>query len=126
MACGGDIVGLTVGKYGEIRQITIMVKQEVKFDGTFRLTKVSSWEQTKAKIDGGRVQTEEFILETKLFLFTGTLLATDIQDMEEQSNKKFIGTMRIRIGKSALGRSLAQTQMIELTTSDGQTITNLT
>jgi hypothetical protein len=125
MASGGDVGSLAIGDHSEVGQIAVVIQQQVKLNGTFGLTEVSPRKQAKTEVDGGGVEAEQLILEAKLLLFARALAAAEVPQMKESILIKLPGTVGIGVGKCALGRGSAQSQVTELAAGDGQSVADL-
>ena len=125
MASGDYIGSLAVSDYGKVWQVTIVVKQQVELDGAFGLTKVCPGKQAETEVDGGRIKAEQLVLEAKLLLFTRALTIAKIPQVKEGILIKLPGTVSVGIGKGALCRSSAQSQVTELATGDSQSVADL-
>ena len=122
MAGSGNVGSLTVCDHGEVRQIAVMVQEQVELNSSFGLTKVGPGKQAQTKVDGGGVEAKQPVLETKLPLFAWAIAATEVAQMKEGVLVKPPGAMGIGIGKCASGGSGTQPQMGELAAGDGQSI----
>ena len=58
MAGGSDIGSLAIGDHGEVRQIAVVIQEQVELDGAFGLTEVSPGKQAETKVDGRGVEAE--------------------------------------------------------------------
>jgi len=125
MAGGGDISSLAIGDHGEVRQIAVVVKQQVELNGAFGLTEVSPRKQAETEVDDGGVEAEQPVPEAKHLLFTRAVAAAEVSQMKEGILIELPGTVGIGIGKRALGGGGAQSQVTELTAGDGQSVTDL-
>jgi hypothetical protein len=125
MVGGSDIGSLAIGDEGEVRQIAVVVKEQMELNGALGLTKISPGKQAEAEVDGARVEAEQFVLETELILFARALAAAEVPQMEEGILIKLPGTVDIGVGKRALGGGGAQSQVAELTAGDGQSVADL-
>jgi len=125
MASGSDIGSLAIGDQGEVRQIAVVIQQQVELNGAFGLTEISPRKQAQAKVNGGGVEAEEPVPEAKLLLFARALTAAKVPQMKESILIKLPGTVGIGIGKCALGGGGAQSQVTELAAGDGQPVADL-
>ena len=125
MTSHSNIGRLGIGDHSEIRQITIMIQEEMELDGTLGLTEVSPGEKAETKVNGGGIKAEQSVFETEFPLLSGALVAEQVTQMKEDFLIQLPGAMGIGVGKSALGRSSAQSQMAELATGDGQAVADL-
>jgi len=78
MASSDDIGSLAIGDQGEVRQIAIVIQQQVELNGAFGLTEVSPGKQAETEVDCGGVEAEQLVLEAKLLLFTSVLAAAEV------------------------------------------------
>ena len=78
MVCGGDIGSLTISYHGKVRQIAVVIQQQVELNGTFGLTEVSPGKQAETKVDGSRIEAEQLILEAEFSLLAGALAAAEV------------------------------------------------
>jgi len=125
MSSGVDIDSFAIGDHGEVRQIAIVIKQQVELNGALGLTEVCPRKQAETEVDGGRVEAEQFVLEAKLLLFARALAAAEVPQVKEGILIKLPGTVGIGVGKRTLGRSGAQSQVTELAAGDGQSVADL-
>ncbi len=122
----GDYIGsLTISDYGKVWQIAIVVKQQVELNGALGLAEVCPGKQAEAEVDGSRIKTEQLVLEAKLLLFTRALTIAKVPQVKEGILIKLPGTVSVGIGKGALCRGGAQSQVTELATGDGQSVADL-
>ncbi len=125
MTSGDDIVSLTVSDHGEVRHIAVVVQQYMKLYSAFGLAEFSPGKEAQTRIYGSGIEAEQFIPEAKFPLLSGILVAKQVIQTKENVLIKLPGSMGIRIGKCTLGKSTSrQSQMIELATSDIQTISD--
>ena len=125
MASGDDIGSLAISDHGEVRQIAVVVQQQVKLNGTFGLTEISPGKQAEAEVDGGGIEAEQLVLEAKSLLFTGTLTTAKVSQMKESILIELPGTVGIGIGKRASGGGSTQSQVTELAAGDGKPVADL-
>ena len=125
MASGDDIGSLAIGDHGEVRQIAVVVQQQVELNGDFGLTEISPRKHAQTEVDGGGVDTEQLVLEAKLLLFTRTLATAEIPQMKEGILIKLPGSVGIGVGKCAPGGGGEQSQVTELAAGDGQAVADL-
>jgi hypothetical protein len=125
MAGSDDIGSLAFGDHREVRQIAVVVKEQVELNGTLRLTEISPRKQTETEVHGSRVEAEQFVLEAELLLFTRALTATEVPQMKEGILIELPGTVSVGVGKCALGRCGTQSQVAELAAGDGQSVADL-
>ena len=57
IACGSDIGSLPISDHREIRQIAIVVQEQMEFNSAFGLTEVGPWKQTQTKVHCGGIET---------------------------------------------------------------------
>jgi hypothetical protein len=125
MASGDNIGSLAIGDHGEVRQITVVVKQQVELNGTLGLTEVCPGKQAQAKVDGGRVEAEQLVLEAKSLLFTRALAAAEVPQVKEGILIKLPRAVGVGVRKGAPGGGGAQSQVTELAAGDGQSVPDL-
>ena len=104
----GDIGSLAIGDHSEVRQISVVVQQEVDLNGAFGLTEIRPWKQAETEVDSGGVEAEQLVLEAELLIFAGALAAAEVPQMEKGILIKLPGTVGIGVGERALGRGGAQ------------------
>jgi len=121
----GDIGGLAIGDHGEVRQIAIVVKEQMELNGALGLAEISPGKHAETEVDYGGIEAEQLILEAKLFLFTGALAVAEISQMEEGILVKLPWSMGAGVGKRALGGGNAQSQVTKLAACDGQSVADL-
>jgi hypothetical protein len=83
MAGSDDVGSLAFGDHGEVRQIAVVVKEQVELNGALGLTEISPGKQPEAEVDGAGVEAEQFVLETELLLFAGALAAAEVPQVKE-------------------------------------------
>jgi len=123
--CGSDIGSLPISDHREIRQIAVVVQEQMEFNGPFGLTEVGPGKQAQTKVNCGGIETEQFVLETEFLLFDGALAAAEVSQMKEDVLIKFPGTVGINIGQCAFGRGGTQSQMTQFTAGYGKSVANL-
>ena len=57
MTGSDDIGSLAIGDHGEVRQITVVVKQQMELNGILGLTEGCSGKHAQTEVDSGRVDT---------------------------------------------------------------------
>ena len=57
-ASSGDIASLAIGDHGEVRQIAVVIQQQVELNGAFGLTEVSPGKQAKTEVNDAGVKAE--------------------------------------------------------------------
>ena len=122
----GNIGSLAVGNDGEIRQIAIVVEKHMELNTALGLAEVSPGEKAQAEVDSSGIEAQELVLETEFPLFARSLLMAKVSQMKEGLLIELPGTVRIRVGKRALGGGGAHPQMVEFPASYCQTSTDLT
>ena len=126
MAGSYDVGSLSFGDHREVRQIAVVVKEEMELNGALGLTEISPGKQAETEIHSGGVEAEQLVLEAELLLFAGALAAAEIPQMKESILIELPGTVGIGVGKCALGGGSTQSQVTELAAGDGQSIADLT
>jgi hypothetical protein len=125
MQFAGDlhIRHLSLAQDGKLRKVTIVVQEQVQFDRPLGPSEMGPVKDTQTQIDGGRVETEQFVLESE-FLHSRKLASTSVEQLNKQMLIKLPGTVLIRIGQggAAGGRD---TQVFQLPLTASQTPGNL-
>ena len=67
--CGSDIGSLPISDHREIRQIAVVVQEQMEFNGAFGLTEVGPGKQAQTKVHCGGIETEQLVLEAEFLLF---------------------------------------------------------
>jgi len=109
----------SLGDPGKRRQVAIMVQQKVQFDSPFGTPKFRPVKESHRKIDDGRIQAEQLILEPKLLL-SDKLLGTSLMELEKDPWVKFPRAMFIGIGQGGMSRS-CDPQMFQFSLAASQT-----
>jgi len=125
MTSHSNIGCLPLGDHGEIGQIPVMIQEEMELDSALGLAEVSPGEKAETKVDGGRIEAEQLVLETEFPLLSRALAAEEITQVKENLLIQLPGTMGIGVRKGALGRGGMQSQMTELAAGDGQAVADL-
>jgi len=125
MAGGDDIGSLAFGDDGEVRQIAVVVKEQMELDSTLGLTEIGPGEEAETEIYDGSIETEELVLEAELLLFAGALAMAQVPESKKGILIELPGPVGISVGERALRGGGTQSQMTELTTGDRQSVTDL-
>lgn len=75
MTSDGNVGCLAIGDHGKVRQITVMVQEEMELDSAFGLTEVSPGEEAETEIDSGGIEAEQLVFEAEFPLLSGALAA---------------------------------------------------
>jgi len=92
-----DIGHFPFGNPGKVREIAVMVQEQVNFDGAFGAAEVSPVKEADRQINHGRIQADQFILEAELFLAEAFALDA-FQEEEKEFLIKLPGPMFVGIG----------------------------
>jgi hypothetical protein len=125
MTSGDDIGSLAIGDHGEVRQIAVVVKEQVELNSTLGLAEVSPGKQTETEVHGSGVEAEQFVLEAELLLFSGALAAAEVPQVKESLLIELPGTVGVGVGKRAPGGGSTQPQVTEFATCYGEAIADL-
>jgi hypothetical protein len=55
--CGSDIGSLPISDHREIRQIAVVVQEQMEFNGAFGLTEIGPGKQAQTKVHSGGIET---------------------------------------------------------------------
>ena len=124
-AGGDDIGSFAIGDHGEVRQIAVVVEQQVELNGAFGLTEISPGKHAQTEVNDGGVDTEQLVLEAKLLLFARALAAAEVPQMKESILIKLPWSVGVSVGKRTPGGGGEQSQVTELATGDGQAVADL-
>ena len=109
-------------------QVIVVVQQDVGLDATFGAAERGPGKQTEAQTDGGRIEREQFVLETEpvcaraeLALGTESARHRPEQVLEERS-----GPMHVGVGQVGRARSPGDAQMHQLPHAAGEAVADLT
>jgi hypothetical protein len=99
-----DIGHLSFGDPGKFGKITLMVQEQMKFNGPLRPTEMSPVKHAQTQVDGRRVETDQFVFETER-LCPRTFLSNPFKQVQEELLIKLPGAMGIGIGQRGPTRS---------------------
>jgi len=97
----------------------------MEFDGSLGLSEPGPREQSKAEVNGGGVQAEQFALEAELPFLAGALCLATSQNVIEEPLKQFAGSVSVGVGQGAFRWGLRHPKVIQLAACGSQTVTNL-
>lgn len=117
-----DVKGLGIRDDGKLRQISVMIEEQVQLDPTFGSAKLCPIEQSGAQIDGGDVEREEFVFETKPM--SGCDLTASLEKRVKDRFEKLPRPMGVGVGQGR-SRWSDDPQVTELPLRRGQTVTDL-
>ena len=95
---GLDVSHLAVGDDAEARQVAIVVEYQMQLDRALGGTELCPVIHGKAQVDDGRIDADQFVLESKFLLahrFGGDRLEQSVEDLLEQ----FPRTMAVGVGQ---------------------------
>ena len=81
-----DIGHLPLGDPGKFGKVTVMVQKQMKFDRPLGPSEMSPVKHAQTQIDGGRVETDQFVLEPELLslvLFCRTVQAVGRRSVDK-------------------------------------------
>jgi len=114
---------LPLAQDGKLGKVSIVVQKQVQFDRPFRPSEMCPVKDTQAKVDGGRVETDQFVLESE-FLLPWKLASTSVEQLIKQVLVKLPGAVLIRIGQGGAAGS-GDTQVFQLPLTASQAPGNL-
>ncbi len=111
------IRNLSLAQDGKLGKISIVVQEQVQFDGPFGPSEVGPVKDAQTQIDGGRIEADQFVLKSE-FLHSRKLASTSVEQLTKQMLIKLPGTVLIRIGQGgAAGSGDTKVFQLPLTTS---------
>ena len=116
-------MSLAFGDHSETRQASVMVEQEVKFDGPLGPAELRPIKHFQTEINDRRIQAEKFIFEAE-GLWGGDPLTAPKQ-LHEDFLEELPWSMRIGVRQRGAFRRVAHTKVSELSFYAGQTTADL-
>src|SRR5262245_62314181 len=100
----------------ETRHVVVMVQDQVDFDAAFHLFELRPWKQRKAQRNGGRVQRQQLVFETKRFCARTKhrLVTKSIECFPEQLFEQTGWPMLIGVAQAGFIRCLRYSQVRQL------------
>jgi hypothetical protein len=95
---------LAFAQDGKLRKVSIVVQEEVQFDRPFGPSEMGPVKDAQAQVDGGRVEADQFVLESE-FLLSRNLASTSVEQLNKEMLIKLPGTVLIRIGQGGAAGS---------------------
>jgi hypothetical protein len=100
-----------------------MVQEQVQFDRPFGPSEMSPVKDAQAQVDGGRVETDQFVFKSE-FLLSRKLASASVEQLNKQMLIKLPGTVLICIGQSGAAGS-RDSKMFQFPLTASQTSDNL-
>jgi len=102
--CGSDISSLPISDHREIRQIAVVVQEQMEFNGPFGLTEVAQGNKLKQRSTVVESRLSSLFFKRNFFFLTGLSLRQKSRRWKKNVLIKFPGTVGINIGQCAFGR----------------------
>ena len=89
---------LAFAQDGKLGKVSIVVQEQMQFDRPFGPSEMGPVKDAQAQVDGGRVETDQFVFESE-FLLSRKLASTSVEQLNKEMLIKLPGTVLIRIGQ---------------------------
>ena len=119
-----DLMGFTLGDDSKAGQASIVIEEQVQFDGPLGAAELRPVEYFQAKVNDRCIQAVELVLEAKGLRGRDSLAAPE--QLHEDLFEELPGPVRIGVGKSRTLRGIPDAKMVELSLHAGKPSANLT
>jgi len=108
---------LSLAQDGELGKVSVVIQEQVQFDGSLGPSEMGPVKDAQTEIDGRRIEADQLVLESK-FLLSRNLASTSIKQLAKQKLIKLPGPVLIRVGQGrAAGSGDAKMFQLPLATS---------
>ncbi len=95
---------LSLAQDGELRKVSVVVQEQVQFDGPLGSSEMGPVKDAQTQVDGSGIEADQFVLESE-FLHSRELASTSAEQLSKQMLIKLPGSVFIRIGQGRTARS---------------------